>query len=64
VRLFRDCGEIEKVYFRSIAVEQESKLPMKAKYIMNRFGKEKDSKNAYIVFKAKEAAEKAAAEKN
>jgi RNA recognition motif-containing protein len=33
--LFKECGEIEKAWFRSIAVDHESVIPLKAKIIKN-----------------------------
>ena len=41
-----------------------SKLPQKAKIIKGEFGEQKDNKNAYVLFKDKEDATKAAAEMN
>lgn len=59
-KLFRKYGPIEKVWFRSLALDHMSKLPQKAKIIKGEFGEQKDNKNAYVLFKAKEEAGKAA----
>lgn len=34
-KLFKEFGDIEKIWFRSIAVDHETKLPLKAKIIMH-----------------------------
>jgi len=47
---FKGSGTIEKIWFRSIALEHDSKLPQKAKIIKEMYGKQKDNKNAYILF--------------
>lgn len=55
---------MEKVWFRSIALDHESLLPMKGKIIKQQYGQQKDNKNAYILFKTKEEAEEAASKMN
>lgn len=50
-KVFRACGKIEKIWFRSICVEDESKKPQRAKIINKDFGNFKDSKNAYVLYK-------------
>ena len=50
-KVFRACGKIEKIWFRSICISDESKRPQRAKIIQKDFGNSKDSKNAYILFK-------------
>lgn len=59
-KIFTAHGEIEKIWFRSIATEHDSKQPHKAKIIQNNFGQQKDNKNAYVLFKTKEQAQMAA----
>ena len=60
-KLFSECGPIEKVWLRSIATTQYSKMPERAKIITGNFGVQKDNKNAYILFKDKESVSKALA---
>ena len=62
--LFKEHGEIEKVWFRSIACDVNSPLPHKAKIILSQFGEQKDSKNAYLLFSTKEEAKHAASHLN
>ena len=50
-KLFRACGKIEKIWFRSICVAEESKKSKKAKIITKDFGEFKDNKNAYILYR-------------
>jgi len=52
---FKACGKIEKIWFRSIATQQDTKKPERAKIITNMYGLQKDNKNAYILFENKEA---------
>lgn len=42
-KLFGKYGAIEKVWFRSIALDHESKIPHKAKIIRKEFGQQKDN---------------------
>ena len=58
-KLFAECGPIEKLWFRSIATTQDSKMPERAKIITGSFGVQKDNKNAYILFQDKESVPKA-----
>ena len=48
---FQACGKIEKIWFRSICITEDSKKPQRAKIIQKDFGNFKDSKNAYILYK-------------
>ena len=50
---FKDCGKIDKIWFRSIATQQDTKMPERAKIITNMYGIQKDNKNAYILFESK-----------
>ena len=50
-KVFRDCGKIEKIWFRSFCVTEDSKKPQRAKIITKQFGGYKDSKNAYVLYK-------------
>lgn len=63
-KLFVQSGfRVEKLWFRSVAVVLESKLPsIKAKILTNTFGDQKDNKNAYVLLTSPEQA-KLAAEK-
>lgn len=63
-KLFGKHGDVEKVWFRSIALEHETKLPQKAKIIQQKYGEQKDNKNAYVLYKTKEQALKATKELN
>lgn len=63
-KLFKKYGKVEKVWFRSLALEHMSKVPTKAKIIKGQYGTQKDNKNAYVLFKAKEDALKASLELN
>jgi len=47
---------VEKVWFRSIATQLESKVPLKGKIIKGDLGDQKDNKNAYVLMKTKEEA--------
>jgi len=49
-KLFRACGKIDKIWFRSICVTEESKKSKRAKIITKEYGEYKDSKNAYILY--------------
>ena len=50
-KLFKSCGEIESVRFRSFTVA-DLRLPKKAAFINSAFHEQRDSCNAYIVFKS------------
>ena len=54
--MFRASGKIDKIWFRSIPTGEESKKPQRAKIILKDFGSNKDSKNAYVLYKARESA--------
>jgi len=57
---FREFGKIEKIWFRSHAIDPTDKAPAKAKIIKKDFSeKTKNSKNGYILFETIEEAEKA-----
>ena len=61
-KLFKEyVGEksIEKIWFRSIATEQETKMPERAKIITAKFANHKDNKNGYVLFTEKEHVKKA-----
>lgn len=47
---------MQKVWFRSVATIQDSKMPERAKIIRGDFGQQKDNKNGYVLFETKEAA--------
>jgi hypothetical protein len=49
-KLFGKHGQVEKVWFRSIALSADSKIPHKAKIIKQSYGQQKDNKNAYVLF--------------
>jgi hypothetical protein len=36
--IFKEAGEIEKIWFRSIATVMDSKAPLKAKILKGEFG--------------------------
>ncbi|XP_002157256.3 RNA-binding protein 34 isoform X1 [Hydra vulgaris] len=57
-KLFAKFGNIETIRIRSVPVA-ESKLPKKVALLQKKFHKERDSMNAYVVFKEKSSAEKA-----
>lgn len=63
-KLFSKHGQVEKIWFRSIALSVDSKVPQKAKIIQGQYGEQKDNKNAYVLFKTKEDAVKATKELN
>lgn len=60
-KLFKQYGEIESLWERSLPLNNDSKLPLKAKAITKDFSKtmENPTKNCYILFKEKESAIKA-----
>ena len=60
-RFFKKFGEIETLWERSLPVNNESKLPLKAKAIVKDFSKTitNPTKNCYILYNEKEAAKKA-----
>ena len=55
-KLFNKYGTIERVWFRSVPVKLDSKVPLKAKIIRQDFGDQKDNKNAYILYQKVEYA--------
>jgi nucleolar protein 12 len=57
-RLFASCGKIEKVWFRSVPVEQ-NKLGKKANFILGKYSEGADSMNGYVRFAEKSQAEQA-----
>ena len=57
--MFRVCGKIDKIWFRSICITEESKKPQRAKIIQKEYGNFKDSKNAYILYKEEASAQDA-----
>ena len=58
-KVFRSCGKIEKIWFRSINIGDESKKPTRAKIITKDFGNFKDNKNAYVLYKEQSSAQDA-----
>ncbi|CAG8749617.1 7334_t:CDS:2, partial [Acaulospora morrowiae] len=54
---FSSCGRIESIRFRSIAFSRQ--LPRKVAFINKKLHPERDSLNAYIVFKEKASVQKA-----
>lgn len=48
-KFFEKYGKVEKVWFRSIPVEQ-SKIPKKGLHIMKKYQEGADSMNAYVRF--------------
>ena len=59
-KFFSSCGPIEAVRIRSVPT-LESRLPKKAAVITKQYSNVKDSVNAYVVFKSKDAVPKALA---
>ncbi len=52
--LFKECGEIESIRFRSIALAKP--MPRKIGYITKQFNTNRDTFNAYVVYKTAEQA--------
>jgi RNA recognition motif-containing protein len=53
-------GSVEKVWLRSICVQQDNKMPERAKIITAHYNDQiKDSKNGYILLTSKDHIEKA-----
>ena len=50
-QLFKTCGEVESIRFRSFAVA-DLKMPRKGAFITQNFNPARDSCNAYVVFKS------------
>ena len=48
--IFKECGTVEKIWFRSVPTILDTKLPLKAKIIKKELGQQKDNKNAYVLF--------------
>jgi len=59
-KAFNEFGQIESIRFRSIPVA-DPKLSRRVIFITKNFHENRDSMNAYVVFKSKESAEKALA---
>ena len=59
-KFFTKYGSVEKIWERSLPVNNESKLPLKAKAITKDFSKTipNPTKNCYVLFNEKEAAQK------
>lgn len=59
-KFFTKYGSVEKIWERSLPVNNESKLPLKAKAITKDFSKTipNPTKNCYVLFSEKEAAQK------
>ena len=60
IKLFKGAGDIEKVWVRSVPVDNESKISVKGKVILKQFVANASSKNCYILFSKEEEAQKAA----
>ena len=61
----REGFKVEKVWFRSICVVLESKIPnVRAKVIKKDHGDQKDSKNAYVLLETAEMAQEASKKLN
>lgn len=56
--MFSQYGTIEKIWFRSVPVEQ-NKLGKKASFILKKYAEGADSMNAYVRFAEKASAEQA-----
>lgn len=63
-KLFGKYGTVQKIWFRSLALDKDSKIPHKAKIIRQQYGDQKDNKNAYVLFSTKEEAASATKELN
>jgi len=50
---FQEIGTVEKVWFRSICTEQESKKSERAKILTKEYGSAKDNKNGYVLYAEK-----------
>jgi hypothetical protein len=60
--LFKKYGEIEKIWFRSVPVEQ-NKMGKKANFVLKKYAEGAESMNGYVKFRELESA-KAACELN
>ena len=54
--MFKECGQIEKIWFRSICTLEESKKSERAKILKKMYGSAKDSKNGYVLYLSKQSA--------
>ena len=65
-KFFNKFGTVEKIWERSLPVNNESKLPLKAKAITKDFSKTitNPTKNCYVLFSEKEGAHKCLAANN
>jgi hypothetical protein len=52
-KVFKECGQIEKIWFRSICTLDESKKSERAKILKKMYGSAKDSKNGYVLYAQK-----------
>jgi len=50
-----ECGEVEKVWIRSVNTNQDGKRPERAKIITKDYGQVKDNKNGYVLFASKDS---------
>lgn len=57
--IFKQFGTLDKMWVRSVPVEQETAMSRKAKIILKKHSSNCNSKNFYILFKDKLAAERA-----
>lgn len=59
VKFFSKYGKIDKLWIRSLPIDPESKLPIKAAAILRKFKEDKNlTKTCYVLFENKESAEK------
>ncbi len=61
LRLFRPYGEVEKVRFRSVPLEQ-NKMSRRANFILGKIDAEGDCMHAYVTFREVAGARRARAE--
>jgi nucleolar protein 12 len=57
-KYFKDCGSVEKIWFRSVPVDK-GKMPQKAAVVLKKFKEGAAGQNCYVLFSEKEAVEKA-----
>ena len=62
--VFKEYGKIEKIWFRSVPIDNSVKMPKKAKVVLKKYTKGCKNKNCYLLFKEIESKEKAIKEKN
>ena len=62
--IFKEYGKIQKIWFRSVPIDNTLKLPKKAKVVLKKYNKTCKNKNCYLLFKLKSSKIKAITEKN